>query len=260
MSEDAAYCINQTSDGGYIVAGYSISKSGDVTTNYGLDDYWIVKLTANGTISWQKSLGGSHFDLASNIQQTSDGGYIVSGYSRSTDVNVSFNHGEYDFWIAKLTSTGDLSWEKSLGGYSDDKAKSIQQTSDGGFIVAGLTDSNDGNVTGHIGSNDYWIVKLTSGGDISWNKCLGGSLQDEAQSIRQISGGGYIVAGYSRSVDGNITSSHGSDNYDYWIVKLSGSGDIIWEKSLGGSDSDYANSIQPTSYGGVYCCRRYLFH
>ena len=250
ISEEAAYCVNQTSDGGYIIAGYSISKSGDVTENYGLDDYWIVKLNPNGTISWQKSLGGSNFEYATGVQQTSDGGYVVAGYSHSDNGNVSFHHGGYDYWIVKLTGTGNVSWEKSLGGFGDDKAASIQQTIDGGFIVTGQTWSGDGNVTGHLGRSDYWVVKMDSEGDISWEKCFGGSLDDEGQTIRQTGDGGYIVAGYSHSVDGNVTSSHGSDNYDYWVVKISGNGDIVWEKSLGGSDSDYANSIQLTRYGG----------
>ena len=121
-------------------------------------------------IEWQKSLGGSGVDFALSIQQTSDGGYIVAGYSESTDGDITGNHGSYDFWIVKLDPAGDLLWQKSLGGLGIDLAESIQQTSDGGYIVAGRSESNDDDVTGNHGSADFWIVKLDSDGDLIWQK------------------------------------------------------------------------------------------
>ncbi|AKB32213.1 hypothetical protein MSSIH_1523 [Methanosarcina siciliae HI350] len=178
----------------------------------------IASAESEPSIEWQKCLGGSGVDAASNIHQTSDGGYIVAGSSYSSDGNVTGNHGITDYWIVKLDTGGNIEWQKCLGGSSYDKASSIHQTSDGGYIVAGGSYSKDGNVTGNHGSSDYWIVKLDTGGDIEWQKCLGGSIEEEARSIHQTSDGGYIVAGGSYSKDGNVTGNHGER--DYWVVKL----------------------------------------
>ena len=161
-SDDLANCINQTIDGGYIIAGFSNSIDNDVTGNHNSDDYWIVKLDANGTIEWQKSLGGTFYDAAWFIQQTTDLGYIITGYSLSMDGDVTGNHGNGDCWIVKLNSLGGIEWQKCLGGTSIDNAHSIQQTTDDGFIIGGFSDSNDGDVTGNHGNLDYWIIKLNS--------------------------------------------------------------------------------------------------
>ena len=157
---DEAYAIQQTSDGGYIVAGHSSSNDGDVTGNHGYDDYWVVKLDVSGNIQWQKSLGGSGADMAVSIGQTSDGGYIVAGLSLSNDGDVTANHGSSDFWVVKLDVSGNIQWQKSLGGSGSDWALSIKQTSDGACIVAGHIMSNDGDVSGNHGASDYWVVKL----------------------------------------------------------------------------------------------------
>ena len=245
--EDATSII-QTADGGFIVAGTSESNDGDVSGNHGRADYWVVKLNSSGVLQWQKCLGGSDWDEASSIAQTTDGGYIVAGYSSSNDGDVSGNHGTADYWVVKLNSSGDIEWQKCLGGSGGDGANSIAQTADGGFIVAGTSQSNDGVVSGNHGGNDSWVVKLNSSGDIEWQKCLGGSSSDFAYSIAQTADGGYIVAGYSLSNDGDVSGNHGSA--DYWVVKLNSSGDILWQKCLGGSDWDVANSIAQTSDGG----------
>ncbi len=246
---DRANSISQTSDGGYIMAGYSLSYDGDVSGNHGNGDYWIVKLNATGNIQWQKSLGGIDNDEAQSIQQTSDGGYIVAGWSFSTDGDVSGNHGSGDFWIVKLNATGNILWQKSLGGSGSDGAYSIRQTSDGGYIVSGYSRSNDGDVSGSHGNADYWIVKLDATGNIQWQKSLGGSGDETTGlSIVQTTDGGYIVSGYSRSTDGDVSGNHG--DADAWIVKLNATGSILWQKSLGGSGADGANYIQQTSDGG----------
>jgi len=255
---DWARFIQQTSDGGFIVAGYSKSNDGDVSGNHGGVDYWVVKVNSAGDIVWQKFLGGSSDDYANSVQQTADSGFIVAGYSKSNDGDVSGHHGStdyYDYWVVKLDSSGDIEWQKSLGGSDWDWAYSIDQTADGGFIVAGYSKSNDGDVSGNHGSYDYWVVKLNSAGDIEWQKSLGGSSSDWAHSIQQTSDGGFIVAGYSKSNDGDVSGHHGSTHpdsltYDYWVVKLNSAGDIVWQKSLGGSSSDLTHSIQQTSDGG----------
>ena len=165
-SDDWAFSIVQTSDGGYAVAGHTLSsQSGDVTgQNNGGCDYWILKINSTGGIVWQKNYGGSSYDYAYSIVQTSDGGYAVAGYTWSSangDV-TGMSKGGYDYWILKLNSTGGIVWQKNYGGNSNDEARSIVHTSDGGYAAAGYTESSaDGDVTGQSrGGKDYWIVKI----------------------------------------------------------------------------------------------------
>ena len=245
---DAANEIVQTTDGGYILVGYSKSDDGDVTTNQGDADYWVVKLDSSGTIDWQKSYGGSDEDIASSIQQTTDGGYIVAGTSKSINGDVTGNHGSKDYWVLKLSAIGNIVWEQSYGGTADDSAASVRQTADGGYIIAGYSKSTDGDVTGNNGVADYWMLKLTSTGTISWQKSYGGTDVEYPESVRETSDGGYIVVGFSRSVDGDVTGNHGY--YDYWVLKLDHTGSLVWEKSYGGTTFDYGTSIEQTTDGG----------
>ncbi len=248
---DIAKAVQQTTDGGYIVAGYTQSNDGDVTFNHGNSDYWVVKLDATGTIQWQKTYGGSDYEEATSIQQTTDGGYIVAGLSESNDGDVTGHHlgfANSDYWVVKLDASGTLQWEKSLGGDDQERAYSIYQTNDGGYVVAGWAYSFNGDVTGHHGvPGDYWVVKLDSSGIIQWQKSLGGSDNDIASSVSQTTDGGYIVAGGAGSTDGDVTGNHFRD---YWVVKLDNVGGLQWEKCYGGSSVDGANSIQQTTDGG----------
>ncbi|MFT3703766.1 MAG: gliding motility-associated C-terminal domain-containing protein [Agriterribacter sp.] len=246
---ERVYSIQQTTDGGYIVTGYSYSNDGDVSGHHGITDFWVVKLDATGAIQWQRSLGGSGDEYAYSIHQTADGGYIIAGLSGSNDGDVSGNHGgSEDCWIVKLDATGNIQWQKSLGGSADDRAASIQQTTDGGYIIAGISTSNNGDVSGNHGAIDCWIVKLDATGNIQWQKCLGGSNTDKATSVQQTADGGYIIGGNSRSNNGDLTLNHG--DYDYWVVKLDAAGILQWQKSLGGSGTDLLASIQQTADGG----------
>lgn len=247
-SGDKANSIQQTYDGGYIMAGGSTSTNGDVTGNHGDTDYWIAKLDALGTIEWQKSLGGTTDDIANSVQQTSDGGYIIAGETYSNDGDVTGYHLNGDCWIVKLDASGNLQWQKTLGGTEYDVANSVKQTSDGGYIVAGETSSSDGDVIGNHGNADAWIVKLDASGNIQWQKSLGGSSYDRANAIQQTSDEGYIIAGTAASDDGDVTVNHGIE--DFWIVKLDASGILQWQKSLTGNLADSAESIQQTSDGG----------
>jgi len=253
-NNDMAYSIQQSTNGGYIVAGQSWSNDGDVGGNNGSSDIWIVKLDASGTLVWENNLGGSNYDEAQSIQQTTDDGYIVAGLSYSNDGDVGGNNGYEDYWILKLDTNGGLVWETNLGGSYDDGAQSIQQTTDGGYIVAGRSDSNDGDLGGNNGSYDYWIVKLDPSGTLVWETNLGGSYEDLASSIQQTSDGGYIVVGASKSNDGDVGGNNG--DYDFWIVKLDSSGGLVWESNLGGSNEDLASSIQHTLDGGYIVAGR----
>jgi uncharacterized delta-60 repeat protein len=243
-----AQSIQPTADGGYIVAGYTLSTDEDVTGNHGNEDAWVVKISNSGSLQWQKTLGGTSGDFAESIQPTPDGGYIMAGWTESNDGDVTGNHGYYDAWVVKLNSTGSLQWQKALGGTYSEDVTSIQLTPDGGYIVAGMASSTDGDVTGNHGGGDVWVVKLSSTGSLLWQKALGGSAEDRPSNIQPTLDGGYIVAGYTSSNDGDVTGNHGS--HDAWVVKLTSTGSVQWQKALGGTDWDEATSIQPTPDGG----------
>jgi hypothetical protein len=249
---DEIHSIQQTNDGGYIATGYTYSNDGDISGYHGYGDFWVVKMSSSGVLEWQKALGGSDLDWPFAIRQTQDGGFIVAGYTRSTDGDVSGSHGDKDAWVVKLTSSGNIEWQKALGGSGWDDAWSVAVTADGGYIMAGRTNSSNGDASGsHNGSLDFWVVKLSSTGVIQWQKALGGSNEDTAKSIRQTSDGGYIIAGETSSNDGDVSGSIG--NVDVWVVKLSSEGELEWQKPLGGSNWDVGSDIHETSDGFFVC-------
>lgn len=244
--------IQQTSDGGYIITGKTMSVSEWETRR---DDYWVAKLDAKGDLAWQKVYGGSEFDVANSIEQTLDGGYIIAGYTGSSDGDVSNKIGgkyNLDYWIVKLNKDGNIQWEKTYGGTNEDIANSIQQTKDGGYIVAGSSKSRDGDITNGYDDDtyaDYWVVKLDGNGEKQWQKNYGGAHSDYANSIQQTRDGGYIIAGWSNSNTGDKPDSY-SGKPDYWIVKTDKEGILQWQKTLGGTERDEATFIRQTKDGG----------
>jgi len=217
--------IKQTSDGGYIVAGETYSF------HTGPEDVWILKLSSTGAIEWQKIYGGSDRDCANSIQQTSDGGYIVAGFT------LSFGAGACDIWILKLTSIGAIEWQHTYGGSGPDYAYSIQQTSDGGYIVAGSVFFYDPKEL------EALVLKLDSYGNIEWQRTYGGWDSDCAYSIQQTSDGGYVVAG--------LTDSFGAGGFDnIWVLKLTLIGSIEWQRTYGTSSEHFNYSIHQSSDGG----------
>jgi hypothetical protein len=245
---DDVYSIQQTRDRGYVMAGRTLSNNWDVSGNNGDNDAWVVKLDSFGGIQWQKCFGGSGWEEAKSIKQTEDGGYIFVGFSTSADGDVTLNQGSFDFWIVKLDSTGNVEWQKPYGGSGEDMGNSVSLTSDGGYIVSGQSESNNGNVTGNHGSLDFWVLKLNSEGKIEWQKSFGGPSIDRAIDIHQSFDAGYIVIGQSYSNSGDVSGNHGYN--DFWVVKLNKDGALEWQKSLGGSNEDYAASITQTHDGG----------
>ncbi|MFI5218135.1 MAG: T9SS type A sorting domain-containing protein [Bacteroidia bacterium] len=253
-NDDQARSIIQTNDGGFVVAGFSNSNDSNVTGNHGGPDYWVIKLDNAGNLQWQKSYGGTNGDYGQSVYQTFDQGYIVAGYTTSNDGDVSGNNGYEDFWIIKIDSMGFLQWQKCLGGTKPDMAHYVIQTNDSGYIIAGGTLSNDGDVSGNHDTiaplmNDYWIVKLDNNGNIQWQKCFGGSEDDQAFSIRHTTDGGYVVAGWTQSNDGDVSGIH-SILKDKWIIKIDSVGNLQWQKCLGGTDEDRCYSAQQTNDGG----------
>jgi hypothetical protein len=230
-NNDKANSIQQTRDSGYIVSGSSLSTDGDVTGHHGTatyqgEDYWVVKLSATGAIQWQKSLGGTGQDISTSIQQTTDGGYIVGGYSASTDGDVTGLHTggtvvtNPDNWLVKLDPTGTMQWEKTYGGTFSEYAYATQQTIDGGYMMGGSTNSVNGDVTPVHGTNndfDYWLMKTDASGNLQWQKTLGGSNVDDGYSAIQSADGGYMIAGNRSSTDGDLS---GDPAGGFWVVKM----------------------------------------
>ena len=215
---DFTKSVQPTSDGGCIISGETSSSDGDITGSHGGTDLWLIKLDTAGTIKWQKVYGGSGSDGARFAEQTADGGYIATGYSNSTNGDVTGNHGNTDAWVLKTDSAGIIQWQKSLGGSNSDDACVVHATTDGGYMVAAFTGSTDGDVTSNHGGNDYWVVKLDSTSSPVWQKTFGGTNNDRATSLQLTTDGGIVVSGYSSSTDVDVTGNHGSS--DFWVVKL----------------------------------------
>jgi len=258
--------IQQTPDGGYIACGGTGSPAGDgnVLYNHGFVDVWVVKLDTTGNITWQRSYGGSNYDQAFSIQTTSDGGYIFAGTTNSSNSgDVGQGYGGMDAWIVKLDSTGNIQWQNVLGGSKDDEAYSIRQTSDGGYIFAGVTNATMDESVGGVSlashpfsGGEAWIVKLDSSGNPIWQQVYPGPGYGDtiAHSIVQTSDGGYIFAGTMYlDNDPNIGTKYGLT--DIWVVKLDPTGNIQWSKLLGGDGWDFTSfwtddTIQQTTDGG----------
>lgn len=254
---DNLNCIQQTSDGGYILGGSSTSGiSGDKTeANMGLyEDYWVVKLDSNGNIHWQNTIGGSAGDYLTSVQQTADGGYILGGYSNSgiSGDKTELLSGSYDFWVIKLKSNGAIKWQNTIGGLGLDYLYSIQQTADGGYILGGYSDSNISidKTEASVGGFDCWVIKLNDDGEIQWQNTIGGTYDDGIFSIQQTTDGGYVFGGFSYSgISGDKTEDI-IGNADYWVVKLNNAGNIEWQNTIGGNSFDFLRSIKQTNDGG----------
>ena len=215
---DTAYDAIQTEDDGYIIIGSSDSDDVDITNNLGSYDFWILKISATGTLVWEKSFGGSEIDEAHAISQATDGNYLIVGDTRSNDVEISQNNGAADLWIVKITPEGTLLWEKTLGGSSFDVGRSISKTQDNGFLVSGSSRSSDGNLTSNKGQNDAWVVKINSSGNLEWQKTIGGSEVDFFYDAVELNDQTIIAVGDSNSSNEDIYENNGFS--DLLILKL----------------------------------------
>ncbi|MHA4737072.1 T9SS type A sorting domain-containing protein [Dyadobacter sp. MSC1_007] len=249
--------IQQTSDGGYILAGSSQSSaSGDKSENSMGQDAWVVKLSANGSIEWENTLGGSSGESMSEIRQTTDGGYIFISdtYSGISGDKTEASRGEFDLWIVKLNTDGSKVWDRTYGGSSYEMGGSISLTSDGGYILGGTSGSGiSGDKTqANFGSSDYWILKLSSSGIKEWDRSFGGDNSDSFRCIVQTPSGDYLAAGDSYSdVSGNKTALDvGESSVDFWVVKIDGNGNKIWDKTYGRGRYDQLTSLSMTFDGG----------
>lgn len=254
--DDRGSDIIQTQDGGYAIIGSSGSSDQDVSTNYGLQDYWLVKLDASGTISWEKSLGFPGVDNGLSILQTTDGGFLLtgvldvtaSGGDGNTNRNNNSRHAGGDYWAIKLDASANLQWSQYYGGSFTDTPYSIVQ-SDNGFIIVGSSDSEDVDISNNKGDYDFWVVNISDTGELLWEKSFGGSQIDEARGIIASNDGNYIIVGDTRSNDQDISQNSGAA--DLWIIKVTPQGDMLWERTIGGSNFDVGRSISKTQDGGL---------
>jgi hypothetical protein len=223
---DYATSVQQTKDGGYIIAGFAESFSGE-----GQDAY-LVKTDGSGNLSWSRNFGGSGPgpEIFSSLQQTSDGGYIMAGYTEN------FGAGAGDVFLVKTDGSGNLSWSKTYGGTGQDWARSVQQTADGGYIMAGSTQSFG------AGGDDCYLLKTDESGNLSWSRTFGGIKDESIYSVRQTSDGGYIMA--------SQTTGFGAEVYNLYVVKADGSGNLAWSITIGGTRIASALSVQQTVDGG----------
>ena len=255
-ASDVAQSVVSTSDGGYLLVGYSSSGAGgDKSQNSrGGTDYWAVKIDGNGNKVWDKTFGGTANDVAQSVVSTSDGGYLLVGYSQSVagGDKSQGNQGDYDYWAVKIDGNGNKIWDKTFGGPSYDYARSAVSTSDGGYLLIGNSQSVAGGDKSQNsqGSNDYWAVKIDGNGNKVWDKTFGGPSNDYPFSAVSTSDGGYLLVGYSQSVAGGDKSQGNQGNYDYWAVKIDGNGNKVWDKTVGAPSNDYDRSVVSTSDGG----------
>lgn len=264
--EDDGVSVVQANDGGYVIAGTTKSTDGDITDKTGNDaDYWVLKLNSAGEKVWSKTYGGSGDDRATNITKTSDGGYVISGYSRSNDGDVSGNNGFQDYWILKIDTSGNLQWQKSFGFAGSDQGFKVFETAEGNFFATGFLDvsasggqgndftpGSNGSVGGNTrnpqhGVGEFWGILMDSQGNKLWRRYFGGTNNDRSYDALQTNDGGFLLVGSSESEDFDITDAKGS--YDFWAVRLTASGDLIWTKSFGGSEIDIAYSVTKTHDG-----------
>jgi uncharacterized repeat protein (TIGR01451 family) len=239
--DDEGRSVLQTQDGGYLVAGFYREQTLIVGCTRS-SSIWLLKLSPTGTIETRKCFGGDKKEFASKLIKTIDGGYLLLGNTESNDGDASGNHGAFDGWVIKLSSSLNIEWQKCLGGSANDYMSSVVQTSDGGYIVGGETQSNDGDAGDNHGDADAWVVKLSETGAIEWKKCFGGTKKDYITSIVQTSDKNYVFAGSTLSNDGDIRGQHGQSQ-DIWLVKISSTGNIIWQKCLGGDEWEQANDM-----------------
>lgn len=226
IDNDYGNSVEQTSDGGYIITG---------TTDefyLGSGDLLLIKTDALGNTLWTKIFGGTNPQDGQAIKQTTDGGYIIGGNTATLDTNGF----DYDIWLLKTDSKGDTIWTKTFEVTRRDRCSAVEQTADGGYVIAGTTDSYD------VGRADVFLIKTDSNGDIFWTKTFGGEYFDWGNSVQQTSDGGYIIAGQ--------TYSYGGGSIDIWLIRTNASGDLLWTKTFGGPETDEGGSVRQTSDGG----------
>lgn len=254
---DVAKSVISTNDGGYAILGFTSSTDGDITTKTTDDvDFLLLKYNSQDILEWSKTYGGSDDDRGNQILQTTDNGYVIFGFSNSSDKDVTENNGNSDFWISKLSSSGSIQWQKSFGFSGRDYGTSLTITSDGGFLLVGELDVTSSGGEGNFpeksvlhAGGDFWTIKLDANGNREWSKYFGGTFTDTPQAVVQLDDDSYVVTGFSDSSDVDVSNNQGS--YDFWVIKISNTGELLWEKNFGGSEIDESYDIKKTNDGNL---------
>ncbi|HKX60709.1 MAG TPA: thrombospondin type 3 repeat-containing protein, partial [Verrucomicrobiae bacterium] len=251
--------LQQTADGGFILAGYSYGTDtkGNKTspTIGGTGDYWLVRLNASGHKLWENSFGSHGDEQLFSVKQTEDGGFILGGWSDGfvTGTKTSPNLGGKDYWVVRTDAQGNQLWDRTFGGSESDTLLAVETTADGGFLLAGLSASPpSGNKTSpNFGTDDYWVVRLDAQGNKLWDQSFGGDGQDLLESVAWTSDGGFILGGGSHSGEdtGNKSSNHFGD-LDYWVVRIDADGNKLWDRSFGTTGPEILLALEPTRDGG----------
>lgn len=233
-------CISKDSSYLYI-AGYSNSTNGDILFNHGGFDIFISKMNINGGIIWTKTYGGTGNDYVQKIITLSDGKLLLCGFTNSNDTFMPDNHGNYDALAMKLDTSGVVIWKRLYGGTEDegDHSMSVVEGNDKSLTFITGAKSNDGNVIGNKGSGDFWLFKTDSIGNIIWQKCLGGTGDEDGHSILQMHDGGFILAGHTMSDDIDVSGQHNQGIEDGWLLRVDSTGNIIWQKCIGGTGIEF---------------------
>ena len=259
-NEDIAHAIIKTYDGGFAVIGNT--KSNDIDLNFRTtndSDVLFLKFKSDLELDYIKTYGGSDDDRGYDLVQLEDRGFILLGYSKSSDGDVSLNKGQHDNWVIRIDQKGKIIWEKSFGFSGHDHAYNIISTKDGGFFFNGFLDVTASNGLGMTKKNmkiskkhgvgEFWCHKIDKDGNLQWRKYFGGTNNDRSYDAIQTLEGDFIIVGTSESNDFEISNSKGS--YDMWVIKLDNKGNLIWEKSFGGKGYDGGNAVIENSYGNI---------
>ena len=265
-SHDHAYTIIKTADNGYIVAGYTDYSGGvgfiennggvDRTTNifqgqmtknnrHGVGEYYLIKLDANGNKIWDTFFGGTQNERISDIVESNDGGFVMAGYSESNDFDVTGNHGSYDYWVIKINNIGESVWKKSYGGSEIDQAYGIAKTNNNSYLITGVSNSTDGDISNNLGGSDIWVIHIDDNGTKLWDKSYGGSGFDTANAIKKTTNGNFIITGHTRS--NNALIQNKGEN-DIFSLIISPTGQVIWQKTFGGSKIDLGYDATQLDY------------
>ena len=263
---DQAVAVVEANDGSYIVAGSTRSTDGELTGKPSNDsDYWVLKISSSdGSIIWHKTYGGIDDDIATNITKTSDGGYILSGYSQSPNDQCGnqSNAGFFDYWLLKIDGNGNSMWCQNFGYSGNDQAFDVFETQDGGFFATGYFDvtasggegNNDrsGNGNNH-GVGEYWAIKMDNQGDFIWTRYFGGNHFDKCHDAIETEDHGFLLIGTSESLqEANSDIINPRGTFDYWVVKVDASGNKAWVKNFGGVEIDQAYAICATNDGNYF--------
>ncbi|MDX5348296.1 MAG: T9SS type A sorting domain-containing protein [Hymenobacteraceae bacterium] len=259
-SDDILFSIDQTSDGGYVLGGSSMSGIGGSKSqaSKGSFDFWVIKLDAAGNKTWDKTIGGNSEDMLHRVKQTADGGYILGGMSNSylsgDKTAPPYSVIWPDLWIVKLDANGNKEWDKTLGGSELDGFVDILPTSDGGFVIGASSSSFVSNTKSQPtkGASDYWLIKLDAAGNKVWDNSIGGSGDEQLTDIQPASDGGFLLTGSSTS-GAVVDKSDPRINHpwpDYWLVKTDSAGNKAWDKTIAGHGWDKTSRIVQTPDGG----------